>query len=336
MGAPVAWSGGGARNEIQLLHVLLARPRGFCAGVDRAIRMLDETLRRYGAPIYARHAIVHNPQVVADFEARGVIFVEESDEAPVGSIIVFSAHGVSRDVVAATGQQGLRAVDTTCPLVSKVHAEVRHHVAAGRAVLLIGHIGHPEVLGTMGQAAAGQVVLVHDRASAETVPLVPGQDYGLAMQTTLSVDEADAIASILRTRGARLIGPAREDICYATTNRQQAVRNIACECDAFIVVGGRESSNSHRLAEVAAGGCPRVMMIERAEEFQSDSLDGVGTLGISAGASTPESSVQALLERISATRSISVEERGEDENVFFSGGVTLVRPPGERQPALSA
>lgn len=310
-----------------LLRVLIAKPRGFCAGVDRAIRMLTETLARFGPPVYARHAIVHNPQVVADFERRGVIFIEESEQAPPGSVVVFSAHGVSLDVESGAEALGLSTVDTTCPLVRKVHAEVRHHAAAGRRTILIGHAGHPEVLGTIGQVPPGQVILVSDPAAAEAIPIDLDQEYGLAMQTTLSVDDAESVAFVLKLRGARLIEPARDDICYATTNRQRAVKEIASECDAFIVIGGRKSSNSQRLAEVAAAaGCARVKMIESEKEFAAQWLDGVTTLGVSAGASTPEASVQALLHRVADLRVTVVEERGEDEDVFFSGRLTLARP----------
>ena len=335
MSASVERSDAGGDDGSKQLHVLLAKPRGFCAGVDRAMRMLDEALDRFDGPLFARHAIVHNPVVVDDYERRGVTFVEEAGEAPDEAIIVFSAHGVSQAVETEAERRRQRVIDTTCPLVRKVHAEVRHHVAAGRAVLLIGHVGHPEVLGTMGQVPEGQVVLVPDRKTARSVMFDPDRAYGLAMQTTLAVDEAEEIVSVLRGRGMKLIEPSGEDICYATTNRQRAARAIAGRCDAFIVIGGSQSSNSHRLAEVVqAASCPRVTMIARPEELACDWLDDVRTLGITAGASTPETSVQGLLQRIAAQRAICVEEWGEDETVRFNAQLAFARPPAARRVSV--
>lgn len=306
----------GARRPLLLL---LARPRGFCAGVARAVEMLDLALRRFGAPIYARHAIVHNPVVVGEFEKRGVIFVDDLSAIPSGAFVVISAHGVSREVVAEAATRQLRVIDTTCPLVSKVHAEVRHHAAAGRLTLLIGHPGHPEVLGTIGQAPPGAVLLVPDPETAAQIPFDPESTYGLATQTTLSIRDAHATEAVLRKRLPRLMGPAREDICYATTNRQSAVSELAPRCDAFIVIGGRQSSNSQRLADTAkAAGCAQVRMIERAEELDLDWLAPADTLGVSAGASTPESSVKMLRDRLGAARVLTVEEYGaKDEDVRF-------------------
>jgi 4-hydroxy-3-methylbut-2-enyl diphosphate reductase len=303
----------------QPLLLLLASPRGFCAGVDRAIEMLNLTLRRFGPPIYARHAIVHNPIVVGEFEARGVVFVDDLSEIPRGAFVVISAHGVSREVMAQAAARELHVIDTTCPLVSKIHAEVRHHIAAGRKILLIGHPGHPEVLGTMGQAPEDAMQLVPDPETAARIPLDPEGSYGVAMQTTLSVRDASATEAVLRKRLPGLIGPARDDICYATTNRQSAVSKLAPRCDAFVVIGGRQSSNSLRLADTArSAGCARVGMIERAEELDLEWLSNARTLGVSAGASTPESSVKALCDRLGAVRALTVEEDGaKGEDVHF-------------------
>jgi 4-hydroxy-3-methylbut-2-en-1-yl diphosphate reductase len=301
------------------LRVLQAAPRGFCAGVVRAIETVEAALRQYGPPIYARHAIVHNPAVVASFEQRGVVFVEELDAVPDDAVVVFSAHGVPRNVAIEARERGLSAIDATCPLVSKVHSEVKHHVAAGREVLLIGHPGHPEVVGTIGQVSADKVHVIPDRESALKVTLHPDRAYGLAMQTTLSVSDAAVIESALRERLPYLFGPARDDICYATTNRQRAVSALAPACQAFIILGGHASSNSRRLVEIAeAAGCARTRLVERPEELPLSWLDGAGILGVSSGASTPETAMDALIARLGEVFEVILSEAGvADERVRF-------------------
>ncbi|HTW27774.1 MAG TPA: 4-hydroxy-3-methylbut-2-enyl diphosphate reductase [Acetobacteraceae bacterium] len=301
------------------LRILRASPRGFCAGVVRAIETVEAALHEYGPPVYARHAIVHNPDVLASFERRGVIFVEELDEVPDDAIVIFSAHGVACRVTAEARERLLTAIDATCPLVSKVHSEVRHHVAAGRDVLLIGHPGHPEVVGTVGQVGRGRVHVVPDRQTALALPVDTEKAYGLAMQTTLSVADAAAIVAALQERFPDLHGPASDDICYATTNRQHAVRLLAPRCDAFLVLGGYNSSNSRRLAEVAeAAGCPRVRLLERPEELPMAWLDGVRILGLSSGASTPETAMEALIAWLRDGFDVGLEElRAADESIRF-------------------
>jgi 4-hydroxy-3-methylbut-2-enyl diphosphate reductase len=233
--------------------VLRASPRGFCAGVVRAIETLEAALERYGAPIYARHAIEHNSVVVESFQQRGVVFVEELNEVPDEAVVIFSAHGVPRHVAAEAWQRGLSVIDATCPLVSKVQSEVKHHVAAGRVVLLIGHSNHPEVLGIAGQVSGSKVYVIPDQETALSLPLDPEGEYGLAMQTTLSIADTAAIERVLRERLMHLHRPAKDDICYATTNRQHAVRVLASRCEGLIILGGHSSSNSHRLLETARG-----------------------------------------------------------------------------------
>jgi 4-hydroxy-3-methylbut-2-enyl diphosphate reductase len=310
------------------LNVLQASPRGFCAGVVRAIETLERALQEYGSPIYARHAIVHNPTVIASFERRGVVFVEELEDVPEGAVVVFSAHGVPRHITAEAARRDLSAIDATCPLVSKVHSEVRHHVAAGRDVLLIGHPDHPEVLGTTGQVPKGRVHVVPDRATAQALKLDPARHYGLAMQTTLSVSDASHIESALRERFPNMIGPARDDICYATTNRQQAVSQLAPACDAFIILGGKASSNSRRLVETAASaGCSRVQLVEDPGALPLSWLEGVRVLGVGSGASTPEASMDALLDRLSDAFEVTVAPRPPtDEGVRF--GLPVLPPRG--------
>jgi 4-hydroxy-3-methylbut-2-en-1-yl diphosphate reductase len=302
------------------LHILKAQPRGFCAGVVRAIATLEAALAKYGPPIYARHAIVHNSVVVASFADRGVVFVEDFTSVPDNAVIVFSAHGVASEVIREAARHRLLQVDATCPLVSKVHSEVRHHVADGRDVLLIGHPNHPEVIGTVGQAPPGKVYVVADREAATTLMLDPSQPYGLAMQTTLSVQDAAEIEAELRRRFPRLLGPAKEDICYATTNRQQVVRAAASRCDAFVVLGSQASSNSRRLAETARqAGCTHVLLLEKPDELLVSWLDGVRVLGLSCGASTPEVILEQLIERLSRAFELSLGSFGEAEETIRFG-----------------
>jgi 4-hydroxy-3-methylbut-2-enyl diphosphate reductase len=291
------------------LSILLASPRGFCAGVERAIQTVEETLNRFGAPVFVRHQIVHNPSVVTGLAAKGAVFVEELDEIPDGAPIVFSAHGVAKSVRSEAKRRRLARIDATCPLVTKVHREVEHHAAAGRKIILIGHAGHPEVVGTMGQAPSGSVILVQSAAEATVVPIHESASYGLVTQTTLSVMDAEEITAILRRRISDLQKPSKSDICYATTNRQNAVAAIAPRCNAVIVIGGSNSSNSRRLVEIAfEAGCRKTILIESVDGLDPLFLNGVTTLGITSGASTPEMLVIQLIEHLSDHFEVSVEE----------------------------
>lgn len=308
------------------LHVLLAGPRGFCAGVDRAIKIVEESLRRFGAPVYVRHEIVHNKFVVQSLEAQGAIFVEELDEVPADAPVVFSAHGVPKSVPAEARRRNMVYLDATCPLVSKVHREAERHAAAGRHILLIGHAGHPEVIGTMGQLEPGTVTLVETVADAEAVQ-PPEGPLAFTTQTTLSVDDTAEIVATLARRFPHLVGPAKEDICYATTNRQAAVKAVAARSGMVVVVGAPNSSNSVRLREVAErAGCPRAIMVQRGRELDPALADGVATLGITAGASAPEVLVQEVLERLGERFTLTVEEVVvAEESVVFKLPAALAK-----------
>lgn len=301
------------------LQVLLAGPRGFCAGVDRAIRIVEEALARHGPPVYVRHEIVHNRFVVESLEAKGAVFVEELSEIPDPSRpVVFSAHGVPKSVPAEAAARGMYVLDATCPLVSKVHRQAERHFANGRHVLLIGHAGHPEVIGTMGQLPEGAVTLVEDAEDAESVTPPPGP-LAYSTQTTLSVDDTAHIIAILRRRFPDIIGPAKEDICYATTNRQAAVKAVAARSDLVIVVGAANSSNSVRLREVAEkAGCPRAVLVPRGRDLDPAIAEGCHTVGITAGASAPEALVQEVLSRLAERFDLAVEDVVvAEENVTF-------------------
>ncbi len=305
------------------LRVLLAGPRGFCAGVDRAIRVVEEALRRYGAPVYVRHEIVHNRTVVEALERQGAVFVEELDEVPAEGHVVFSAHGVPKSVPAEAQRRNLIYLDATCPLVSKVHREAERHFAGGgaesRHILMIGHAGHPEVVGTMGQLPPGAVTLVQDSGEAATVQPAQTERLAFITQTTLSVDDTAEIVEVLRTRFPLIEGPRREDICYATTNRQQAVKAVAPGCDLVIVIGSPNSSNSQRLREVAErSGAGRALLVPRLRDLDWSVLDGVGTLGLTAGASAPEALVQEMLGALGERYELDIEERRVvEEHVTF-------------------
>jgi 4-hydroxy-3-methylbut-2-enyl diphosphate reductase len=291
------------------LTILLAAPRGFCAGVDRAIKIVELALKRFGPPVYVRHEIVHNRHVVESLKAKGAIFVEDLDEIPeTGAPVIFSAHGVPQSVPAAAQDRGLFVLDATCPLVSKVHAEARAHHAEGLEIVLIGHAGHPEVIGTLGQLPAGAATLVETIEDARRFePRDPGQ-LAYTTQTTLSVDDTAAIVAVLKARFPTIVGPRKEDICYATTNRQAAVKAIAPRCDALIVVGAPNSSNSLRLVEVAErAGCRRAVLVQRAADLAWDALEGIATLGITAGASAPELLVNEIIEAFRARYDVRVE-----------------------------
>jgi len=305
------------------LRVVLAGPRGFCAGVDRAIRVVEEALRRYGKPVYVRHEIVHNRTVVEELEAQGAVFVEELDEVPADAPVVFSAHGVPKSVPAEAERRNLMYLDATCPLVSKVHREAERHFAGGgadqRHILMIGHAGHPEVVGTMGQLPPGSMTLVQSVADAETVQAAEPSMLAFITQTTLSVDDTAEIIDALRRRFPLIEGPKREDICYATTNRQAAVKAVAQDCDLVVVIGSPNSSNSQRLREVAErAGASRAILLPRANELDWSVMDGVKTLGLTAGASAPESLVQELLRLLGERYTLRIEERRvTQEDVVF-------------------
>ena len=302
------------------LKILLAGPRGFCAGVDRAIKIVELAIEKHGAPVYVRHEIVHNRYVVEDLEAKGAVFVEELEEVPDNRPVVFSAHGVAKSVFAEADGRDMYYLDATCPLVTKVHVDAARHQKEGKDLILIGHEGHPEVVGTMGQLHDGKMILVENAAQAKTVKVPDPDNLAFVTQTTLSVDDTAEIVSILQRRFPNIEAPRKEDICYATTNRQAAVKDLADECEALIVLGAPNSSNSNRLAEVALTvGCPKSILIQRAAELEDSWLDDVSTLGITAGASAPEILVQELIDALSAHYDVTVEERDIiDENVTFS------------------
>ncbi|WP_439551744.1 4-hydroxy-3-methylbut-2-enyl diphosphate reductase [Falsiroseomonas sp.] len=314
------------------LNVLLAGPRGFCAGVDRAIKIVEEALRRHGAPVYVRHEIVHNRFVVESLERQGAVFVEELDEIPDdGRPVVFSAHGVPKAVPEAAAKRNLFALDATCPLVSKVHREAERHFARGRHIMLIGHAGHPEVIGTMGQLPPGAVTLVEDSAHAETVEAPSDLPLAYTTQTTLSVDDTADIVAILQRRFPDIAGPAKEDICYATTNRQAAVKAIAARgAELVIVVGAPNSSNSVRLAEVAKrAGAARSVLVQRGAALDPAIADGCTTIGLTAGASAPEVLVEEVLAKLATRFTLAVEEV-----VVAEEKVVFRLPPGLSQPGV--
>lgn len=289
------------------LDLLIAAPRGFCAGVDRAIRIVELTIEKYGPPVYVRHEIVHNKYVVDDLKAKGAIFVEELDEVPDDVPVVFSAHGVPKAVPHKAAERGLNYLDATCPLVSKVHRQAERLVKNGHHIFFIGHKGHPEVIGTFGQVPEGVMTLVETAADAETVQPPEGLPLAFLSQTTLSVDDTVEIIGVLQRRFPEIAAPRSEDICYATSNRQAAVKTIATKCDAMLVIGAPYSSNSVRLAEVAERQGVKARLIQRADEVDFDWLAGVRTLGITAGASAPEILVRELVDLL-ATR-FAVQER---------------------------
>ena len=278
------------------LSILLANPRGFCAGVERAIEIVEQSLAKFGAPVYVRHEIVHNRYVVEGLEAKGAVFVEKLDEVPEGVPVIFSAHGVPKSVPAEAETRNLFYLDATCPLVSKVHREAERHARIGHQIILIGHAGHPEVIGTMGQLDEGIILLVENVADAETVEVDDPNRLAFITQTTLSVDDTAEMIEVLRRRFPMIHGPKKEDICYATTNRQQAVKAIAARCDAILVVGAPNSSNSQRLVEVARKlGCTKAMLVQRAADIDWARIEGVRTLGVTAGASAPQVLVDEVI-----------------------------------------
>jgi 4-hydroxy-3-methylbut-2-en-1-yl diphosphate reductase len=302
------------------LTILLAAPRGFCAGVDRAIQIVEMALQRFGPPVYVRHEIVHNRTVVDSLKAKGAIFVEELDEIPDGDApVVFSAHGVAKAVPAEAGRRKLFHLDATCPLVSKVHIEVEKQHALGLEIILIGHARHPEVLGTMGQLPDGAVTLIETVADAEAFVARDPARLSYVTQTTLSVDDTRAIVEVLRRRFPEIVGPRKNDICYATTNRQSAVKVIAERADLVLVVGAPNSSNSVRLVEVAErAGCRAAFLVQTPEEIPWDEIDSPRVLGLTAGASAPEHLVQGIIDQFSGRFAVTVEMvTTASENVVF-------------------
>ncbi|MHA7899725.1 MAG: 4-hydroxy-3-methylbut-2-enyl diphosphate reductase [Henriciella sp.] len=291
------------------LTILLAAPRGFCAGVDRAIQIVEEALSKWGAPVYVRHEIVHNQHVVSRLEHMGAVFVEELDECPQDRPVVFSAHGVPKSVPAAAEAREMIYVDATCPLVSKVHVEAERHHRAGREIVLIGHAGHPEVIGTMGQLPDGGMHLIETVEDVQTFTPKDPDNLAFVTQTTLSVDDTAEIVEALQKRFPAISAPHKEDICYATTNRQDAVKVMAERADLFLVIGAETSSNSKRLVEVAKrAGSQEAKLVASAEDIDWAWFDGVETLGLTAGASAPEDLVQGLIAACRARFEITVEE----------------------------
>ncbi len=302
------------------LTILLAAPRGFCAGVDRAIQIVERALVKYGAPVYVRHEIVHNKYVVDSLRAQGAVFVEELDEIPHdGQPVIFSAHGVPKSVPENAAAREMFFIDATCPLVSKVHREAERHFNNGLQIVLIGHRGHPEVIGTMGQLPQGAVLLVETIEDVADLSVDDETRLAYCTQTTLSVDDTAAIVEALRVKFPAIQGPHKEDICYATTNRQAAVKAIAPESDAVIVIGAPNSSNSNRLVEVAAlHGCEKALLVQRAVDIDWTWLEGVKTLGITAGASAPEILVDEVIEAARQRFDVSIREIAiTQENVVF-------------------
>jgi 4-hydroxy-3-methylbut-2-enyl diphosphate reductase len=281
-----------------LIRVLLAEPRGFCAGVDRAIGIVERALEIYGAPVYVRHEIVHNKYVVDDLRAKGAVFVDEVDDVPDDALVIFSAHGVSKMVRKAADERGLTVIDATCPLVTKVHLELLRHYKNGDQVILIGHAGHPEVEGTMGQAPAGSVLLVSSPHEVADLEVKNPARLAYVTQTTLSVDDTAEVIAALKARFPDIQGPKREDICYATSNRQHAVRRLAEECDVVLVIGSRNSSNSNRLREVASRHGALAYLIDSADDIRPEWLTGITCVGVTAGASAPEILVQEVVSRL--------------------------------------
>ena len=305
------------------MDVLLANPRGFCAGVDRAIEIVKRALENFGAPIYVRHEVVHNRFVVDDLKQRGAIFVEELDEVPDGATVIFSAHGVSQAVRSEAAKRELKVFDATCPLVTKVHMEVARHCRAGRDVVLIGHAGHPEVEGTMGQwsreGGGGAIHLVEDVADVSRIDVAQPDNFAYTTQTTLSVDDTRAVIAALRERFPNIQGPRHDDICYATQNRQDAVRVLAQQCDLVLVVGSANSSNSNRLRELAERDGVEAHLIDGAEDIRPGWLDGKTRIGVTAGASAPDVLVQGVLARLHDLGADSARElSGEPETMVFA------------------
>lgn len=304
------------------MHIKLANPRGFCAGVDRAIEIVNRALEVFGPPIYVRHEVVHNKFVVEDLRARGAVFVEELDQVPDDVIVIFSAHGVSKAVRDEADRRGLKVFDATCPLVTKVHMEVVRYSREGRECILIGHEGHPEVEGTMGQYDAsngGAIYLVEDEADVAELQVRNPENLAFVTQTTLSMDDTSKVIDALRAKFPAIGGPRKDDICYATQNRQDAVKQLASECDVLLVVGSPNSSNSNRLRELAERMGTPAYLIDGAEDLKHEWFDGVSGIGITAGASAPEILVRGVVEQLRTWGALGETELdGRPENITFS------------------
>ncbi|MCH2095636.1 MAG: 4-hydroxy-3-methylbut-2-enyl diphosphate reductase [Rhodobacteraceae bacterium] len=310
------------------LTLLLAAPRGFCAGVDRAIKIVDMALEKWGAPVYVRHEIVHNKFVVDGLRAKGAVFVEELSECPEDRPVIFSAHGVPKSVPAAAAAREMVYVDATCPLVSKVHIEAQRHADNGLQMIMIGHAGHPETVGTMGQLPEGEVLLVETVADVANVEVRDPTQLAYVTQTTLSVDDTADIVTALQTRFPTIVGPHKEDICYATTNRQTAVKAMAPKVDAMLVVGAPNSSNSRRLVEVGRkAGCNYAQLVQRAGDIDWRALEGITSIGITAGASAPEVLINEVIDAFRARYDVTVDVvETAQENVEFKVPRVLRQP----------
>lgn len=318
------------------MKIVLANPRGFCAGVDRAIEIVERAIEQLGPPIYVRHEVVHNRFVVEDLRNRGAIFVEDVNQIPAGATCIFSAHGVSQIVRDQARQRGLTVFDATCPLVTKVHIEVQRYAREGRDVVLIGHAGHPEVEGTMGQfdtRFGGAIHLVESPQDVDS--LSPGQPDHMAYvtQTTLSMDDTAKVIDALRVRFPHILGPRKDDICYATTNRQEAVKALVRQCDVLLVVGSANSSNSNRLRELGTLAGVRAYLVDGPEDLQAQWFEGCAAVGVTAGASAPESIVQGVVQRLTELGGTAAEEmKGREEHIVFSLPAQLRRAVETREP----
>ncbi|KPP81007.1 MAG: 4-hydroxy-3-methylbut-2-enyl diphosphate reductase [Rhodobacteraceae bacterium HLUCCO07] len=310
------------------LTLFLAAPRGFCAGVDRAIKIVEMAISKWGAPVYVRHEIVHNKYVVDDLRAKGAVFVEELSDCPDDRPVIFSAHGVPKAVPAEAKRREMVYVDATCPLVSKVHIEAERHFEEGLQIIMVGHAGHPETIGTMGQLPAGEVLLVETVDDVARVAVRDPDKLAFVTQTTLSVDDTIDIVAALKARFPTIRGPHKEDICYATTNRQEAVKAIAGKAQAMLVVGAPNSSNSRRLVEVARrAGCGYSQLVQRAGDIDWRALEGVQSIGVTAGASAPELLVEEVIEALRARHDVTIEEvETAQENVEFKVPRVLRQP----------
>ena len=310
------------------LTLYLAAPRGFCAGVDRAIKIVEMAIDKWGAPVFVRHEIVHNKYVVDDLRAKGAVFVEELNECPEDRPVIFSAHGVPKSVPAAAQARDMVYVDATCPLVSKVHIEAARHSDAGLQMIMIGHAGHPETIGTMGQLPEGEVLLVETVEDVAEVQVRDPDRLAFVTQTTLSVDDTADIVAALQARFPAIVGPHKEDICYATTNRQEAVKEMAPKCDAMLVVGAPNSSNSKRLVEVGRkAGCGYAQLVQRATDIDWRALEGITSIGITAGASAPEVLINEVIDAFKARYDVKVEQVvTAEENVEFKVPRVLREP----------
>lgn len=328
-----------APHPAEKLHILLAAPRGFCAGVDRAIQIVEKALEKYGAPVYVRHEIVHNKFVVDELRAKGAVFVEELTEIPDdGRPVVFSAHGVPKAVPDAARAREMFFIDATCPLVTKVHNEAERHYRMGKQIVLIGHAGHPEVIGTMGQLPEGAVVLVETTEDVKNLKVNDPENLAYCTQTTLSVDDTTSVVQALKERFPAIIGPQKEDICYATTNRQAAVKDIAGRVQGLFVIGSPNSSNSNRLVEVAkVYGCAKAFLVPRASEIPWAELAGIHELGLTAGASAPDVLIEEVIQALRARYDVTVEEIAiTKENVFFNIPRLLREAEDKRYPSSAA